>query len=600
MNITIDETKEPKQGEEKQKSPRFKVIQDKDGKQAVIVEHEDGTQEKMGAFENPFAGNLSEDENNELAGHLSTILNMARIGAAEKGKEAVIDDALKDALSFANIHNATKDGNTKEMISALLGAKLPPLEGFEGVGELMAGFADSLRSTLAEEVFNDLKLSFEAQQKLIDETMAPIQKQIASSMEIMKEYTAGISEVQEQLRKLYEENPLYFLALEELAKMKDDPEYSGIDENTLVLEYEDEGRTIVADTLQNKAIEEAWRRAEERYAQEEQDKQEEQEKQPSLFDDLIEEPAEEPTEEGRLEGKSLTSQKQLTSNLAWAMHHMRGIINNGYVDVSATHRKKQITTRFQVDTIEGVEIKGLDSLTGYENEVANGLYTLYENGFRSFTIPKLLEAMTLDPGVKASTETQKKLEKILEKFDLLRLSIDATKEFRLYTDDKTAIYKERRHFFDLEWKYVKLGGVKVKMYFFTGAKEPILLEHAKKTGNKIIAMPKNLLQIKDRKGHVMSDTENRIAIKGYLFRRIRQMRDKDTGELKKSQSNRILFASMYEDTHLQANDRSTEKAYRDSAIAILEHWQREGEFKRFEIVKGGRGGAVKGVDIFFK
>lgn len=277
MNITIDETKEPKQGEEKQKSPRFKVIQDKDGKQAVIVEREDGTQEKMGAFENPFADNLSEDDKNLMAGALSNILNMARIGAAEKGKEAVIDDALKDALSFANIHNAAMDGNTKDMINAVLGAKLPPLEGIKEAGELMKGFADSLRSTLAEEVFNDLEMTLAAQKKLIDETMEPVQKQIASSMEMMKEYTKGISEIQEELRKLYEENPVYFMALEELAKLKEEPEYSGIDENELSIEYEDEEHNIIADTLQNRAVEIAWSRAEERYKQEKQEKQDEQE-----------------------------------------------------------------------------------------------------------------------------------------------------------------------------------------------------------------------------------------------------------------------------------------------------------------------------------
>ena len=81
------------------------------------------------------------------------------------------------------------------------------------------------------------------------------------------------------------------------------------------------------------------------------------------------------------------------------------------------------------------------------------------------------------------------------------------------------------------------------------------------------------------------------------------MKDPRTGDIKKGkdgQSNRILFETLYDAIQLQPTDRNTEKNYRDNIFEILDHWKREGEIKRYEIVKGGRGGAIKGVDIFFK
>jgi len=424
-----------------------------------------------------------------------------------------------------------------------------------------------------------------------DQLLEPMRKNVGS-------YFNQVSEMISVLSEAISSNPTFSRYAEELEKISKDPAYKDADVFRPGLDYEDEAETVLAETLHNKALMLAMEMAK---AAVEQDLREEQ---PTLFDEITqaEEPEATPLQQGKIEGKSLIKQTQIVSKVSWLLSEMKNVISNGTWNVETSYNNRAIYSKFEVSAPENLIVKGLESLTGFENEVANGLYTLYENGYKSFTLPKLYEAMTLEPGAKITAAMQSKLESILEKFAVMRIKIDASKEVQEYTKDPGAKYRANRYFFQLESEFVSIGGVKAKMYYFTGEKPPILLEHARLT-NRVITIPRKLIQIKDRKGHILPNTTNRIAIKGYLWRRIRQMKDPKTGDIKKgkdAQSNRILFQSLYEHTQMQPTDRNTEKNYRDNVFEILDHWKREGEFKRYEIVKGGRGGAIKGIDIFFK
>ena len=412
-------------------------------------------------------------------------------------------------------------------------------------------------------------------------------------------YFKGVSEMLTAIQEALSKNPAFSRYADELEKLSKLPEYKDADIYRPGLDYEDEAETIPADTLHNKALMLAMENAKAAA-----DQEQGEDEQPTLFDEITQAEVTDSTtlQQGKIEGKSLIRQTQVVSKASWLLATMKNVISNGTWDIETSYNNRTIISKFEVDAPENLKVKGLESLTGFENEVANGLYTLYENGYKSFTLPKLYEAMTLEPGAKITAAMQAKLETILEKFAVLRIKIDASKEVQAYTKDPSAKYRANRYFFQLESEFVSIGGVKAKMYYFTGDKPPILLEHARLT-DRLATIPRKLIQIKDSKGHILPNTTNRIAIKGYLYRRIRQMKDPRTGDLKKgkdAQSNRILFDSLYEHTQLQPTDRNTEKNYRDNVFEILDHWKREGEFKRYEVVKGGRGGAIKGVDIFFK
>ena len=414
-----------------------------------------------------------------------------------------------------------------------------------------------------------------------------------------KSYFKGVSEMLSAIQEALSKSPVFSLYATELEKLSKDPAFKDADVYRPGLDYEDEAETIPADTLHNKALLLAMENA--RAATEQEAGEEEQ---PTLFDEIekAEEAEATPLPQGKLEGKSLIKQTQVVSKASWLLATMKNVITNGTWDVETPYNNRIIVSKLEVTAPENLIVKGLESLTGFENEVANGLYTLYENGYRSFTLPKLYEAMTLEPEPKITAAMQSKLETNLEKFAVLRIKIDASKEVQAYTKDPGAKYRANRYFFQLESEFVSIGGVKAKMYYFTGDKPPILLEHARLT-NRLATIPRNLIQIKNSKGHTLPNTTNRIAIRGYLYRRIRQMKDPRTGDIKKGkdgQSNRILFETLYDAIQLQPTDRNTEKNYRDNIFEILDHWKREGEIKRYEIVKGGRGGAIKGVDIFFK
>ncbi len=411
------------------------------------------------------------------------------------------------------------------------------------------------------------------------------------------ELTKIVAELKDSLDKTIQNDPFISAFYDEVAKMRSEEAWKDVDLSYYTFDAPGEnGCDVDTPSRHNHAIAEAYRRAEERVKREE----EEAAQQPELFDLETTEGQEdkEPLKEEDYEsGRKINKQIQVVSKLQWAMVMTR-IINAGTLNIPMTGKGKTIKTRVSVSIPTEANVKGVENLSGYEWEVSNGLYTLWVNGFKSFTIRKLYQAIVMDETALPTEAKEEELKKILEKFSFLKVSIDASEEIQKYTKDPKAKYIRNDNYFHLRSEVVSLYGQEVLMYYFVGQEAPILLDHAQRT-NKLASFGKNLLNVKDEKGHNLNNTDARTAITGHLLRRIRQMKDPNTGEIKAKQNRRIDFKGLFADLQIPIENREKERRYRENIFKILDHLEREGEIKSYKIVKGGRGGAVQGVDIFF-
>ena len=129
---------------------------------------------------------------------------------------------------------------------------------------------------------------------------------------------------------------------------------------------------------------------------------------------------------------------------------------------------------------------------------------------------------------------------------------------------------------------VEAGGQQVVAYKVV--KTPILYEYSHLIG-QVITVPAKLLDIRDESGAKVSNTERRIAIKGYLMRRISVMKGKtDT-------SRHILFDSIYDEVHNSKDNKPTDKekrAIREYIPQVLDYWKRQRFIKGYSYIKQGK------------
>lgn len=265
---------------------------------------------------------------------------------------------------------------------------------------------------------------------------------------------------------------------------------------------------------------------------------------------------------------------------------------NGADLIVSGRGKSEITTRCML-TYEGdnITLSGRQPFTEYDRNVADAVTSLYEYGGSN-----IVTAATVYRAMVNMTETETPspqqigaVTKSLDKMRFTRVRIDCTEELKrrnaatLNGSQITGGLVDT-YLLAMESIEVEAGGQRVKAYKII--KTPILYEYAQLT-KQVLTTPSKLLAIPEQ-----SNTEQRIAIKGYLLRRICAMKGPTP------QSNRILFTSLYEAIDIENPGKQERKRINDYITAVLEYWEKEKFIKSFVFVKEERKQVA--IDILFK
>lgn len=266
--------------------------------------------------------------------------------------------------------------------------------------------------------------------------------------------------------------------------------------------------------------------------------------------------------------------------------------------------------------------------TEFDRAVHDAVASLYEDRIKNgaepvFTADVIYRTMThkaaserVSPQQRASvTKSVNKMRKNIY------IIADCTEEFKkrktiVNPEGKTD--EEKYHYILDDWllsaKHVEkmaVGGKLVDGYIFS---EPLLLNYAKLT-KQLITVEGKILRIQElnEKGclteNTISDTDNRIAVKSYLIRRIevmrhdekdaidalkkynnKRMKDKDLPEKKLSefhkQERTIVFDSLFKDTGIENANRKTEA--RQYVYQVLDYWKAIEHIKSYKLRKKGK------------
>ena len=128
---------------------------------------------------------------------------------------------------------------------------------------------------------------------------------------------------------------------------------------------------------------------------------------------------------------------------------------------------------------------------------------------------------------------------------------------------------------------VTAGGQKVTAYKVI--KTPILYDYSRLTG-QVITVPAALLDIRDESGARIPNTDRRIAIKGYLLRRIEIMK----GKSGKRTSRHIIYTDLYETICESEPTDKERRLIREYVYIVLDCWKRDGYIKGYTDLKQGR------------
>lgn len=286
---------------------------------------------------------------------------------------------------------------------------------------------------------------------------------------------------------------------------------------------------------------------------------------------------------------------------------------------------KELTTFAAVSIKDDANIKTSRPITEYEDAlqvaVLSLIYDREEAGLlRVFSLDQIcrqLMAAGDSRGRKVTPKTKEKvsylLENVLNKIDL---EIDATDELRARKQiGPEDFWNVKGPILPLERiDFGKLGGHTVKIYRYG---TPITLDYARRN-KQLIKTPVNALDIKEinEKGEIIEDcpvtlTEERIAIRNYLWRRVENMRsDEDrardswrlnewrrknkndaTAKEKSIEEYRklkrvILFNTLFEEVGTSSNVAKVRA--KDFAITVFRNWRATGRIKSFTLRYRGK------------
>lgn len=258
---------------------------------------------------------------------------------------------------------------------------------------------------------------------------------------------------------------------------------------------------------------------------------------------------------------------------------------------NAKGRRKEITayTMLEFDPGEtGIKITDA-KLSEYERQVSDAVVSLWIEAVKRklpaiFTPDMIYRAM---PGGadKASPQQRGAITKAIEKFRRLHITVDATEEMRkrgVIGNDAT--YKIDNFYLSAthaEYK-VKNGGQSVNAYRIDT--EPIILTYCNLT-KQLLTIPARYIAVEKVKngrasGELLPMTSNRQAMTGYMLRRIAVMKNDKKNKVQ-TQSNVILFDTMFTVTGSQTTDRKQAMLNRNFCFEVLDYWQVAGFIKGY-------------------
>lgn len=285
----------------------------------------------------------------------------------------------------------------------------------------------------------------------------------------------------------------------------------------------------------------------------------------------------------------------------------RDLINAGAVDLVVAGRgKKGEITSYVLATYEqpdGITMTG-KPYTEYDRQVQDAVSSLWEYGDETHIITPdmVFRAMTHRTQTESPSPQQiGAVTKSLEKMRRIHITVDATEEMKkrkLTIDGKQVTScKFDDYLLSLRAVEVKAGGRTVKAYLMTA--EPVLLTYAKLT-KQLATVPAELLDIKKvDKGKAttvsVANSDARIAVKGYILRRIAIIKHDKTAKNPK-QSNIIKFDSLFAETGIPQDSNSANiKKY---AFQVLDYYTATGYIQGYtKRKKAGKGGGIDAILI---
>ncbi len=285
-------------------------------------------------------------------------------------------------------------------------------------------------------------------------------------------------------------------------------------------------------------------------------------------------------------------------------------INAGAFDMvvaNAKGRRKEITAYTMIEFDPGeTSTKITDAhLSEYERQVSDAVISLWIEAVRKklppiFTPDMIFRAM---PGGSDTASPQQKgaITKTIEKFRRLHITVDATEEMRKRgVIGSNATFKLDNFYLSAthaEYK-VKNGGQTVNAYKIDT--EPILLTYCIMT-KQLLTVPAKYLAIeKVKKGRISGElvtmTADRQAMTGYMLRRIAVMKH-DRKNKVQTQSNVILFDTLFAETGTKTDNRKQTMINRNFCFNVLDYWKVSGFIKGYSKQEKGR--SITGIVIEF-
>lgn len=261
------------------------------------------------------------------------------------------------------------------------------------------------------------------------------------------------------------------------------------------------------------------------------------------------------------------------------------------VDVAGKSEKKagkSVTTSVSIKIPrDNVEIE--KKLTEWDNEVYNGVISLWNAGNKVFTAAQVFEATA--GSYPKSKDQIAKTTASLDKFRFMYVKLDYTEEARgrdLRDENGNEISPILETYLLAAEKIIirTANGIKSEGYMLL--REPVLYTHAKAIG-QVASYPARYLETSTD----FNNTEQNVLIKTYLIRRITQAKNK-----KSKMGNRITYSSIFE--HANIDSAKTQEKKRAYIKSLLNGWQNQGLFKSWENYYSGRGGKkIEGFEITF-
>lgn len=309
---------------------------------------------------------------------------------------------------------------------------------------------------------------------------------------------------------------------------------------------------------------------------------------------------------------SVIPQKHVIPNNKLSNELTRDIIGAGTIDLIVGNRgKKNEMTAICVLTYEGdnVKITGRQPFTEYDRNVLNAAVSLYiyGNTDKIFTPAMVYRAMV--NMTETETPSKEQIEAVtnsLDKMRFIRVRVDCTEELKRrgasIDGEQISSGKIDTYLLMMESVEVTAGGKTMSAYQVMRA--PILYEYSNLIG-QVLTVPAGLLDIKVN-GQRVRNTEQRIAIKGYLMRRIEGMKGKnalknDTISFESYEKDGEHRAGIYERADAENASRAVKQRIRDYAENVLQYWIDEKYIAGYELIKGdGSAQSIKSIRIILK